>query len=125
MQKIETPVNFKDDRGEICDLLVDKNIDTITHITSVQGAVRGNHYHEKTIQYDYIISGSVECYSKAMPDGEVEMVVLKAGDLVMHPINEAHTLKALEDTAFLSITCGPRSGERYESDTIRLEQPLA
>jgi quercetin dioxygenase-like cupin family protein len=124
MKKVKTKVNFKDVRGTITDLLVGEKIDTITLITSVKGAVRANHYHKKTVQYDYIISGLVECKTKALPDGKVVTQKLKAGDLLFHPANEAHALKALEDSVFLSVTCGPRRGGKYESDTYRLEKPL-
>ena len=124
MKKIKTKVNFKDVRGSITDLLVGEKIDTITLITSVKGAVRANHYHKKTTQYDYIISGVIECKTQELPNGRVVTQKLCAGDLLFHPANEAHALRALEDSVFLSITCGPRRGGKYESDTFRLEKPL-
>ncbi len=123
-KKTKTRANFTDVRGEIRDLVVGEKIDTVTLITSKKGAIRANHYHKKTSQFDYIISGLIECRTKLMPKGRVVKHILKAGDLLYHPANEAHALLALEDSVFLSITCGPRRGGKYESDTYRLEKPL-
>jgi hypothetical protein len=43
---------------------------------------------------------------------------------VKHEPGVPHAWKALEDTDCLVFTRGPRSGEDYESDTYRLEEPL-
>jgi quercetin dioxygenase-like cupin family protein len=120
----KTKVNFKDGRGEIRDLLTKTDIDAITFITSTKGSVRGNHYHKKTVQYDYVISGKFELYTKQMPNSKITKKILKAGDIAFHPAMEAHTFVALEDSVFLSLTKGPRNGEDYEKDTIRLEKSL-
>jgi quercetin dioxygenase-like cupin family protein len=47
-----------------------------------------------------------------------------AGEVVKHPPGTPHAWRALEDTECLVFTLGPRSGEDYESDVIRLEEPL-
>lgn len=117
-----TKVNFEDDRGQIHDILTHEEIDAVTYITYAAGAVRANHYHEHSVQWDYVISGSLECYSRAGYDGSVEKVTLKPGDLVRHPIGEHHALKALEDSVTLSLTKGPRNGSDYESDVVRLTE---
>ena len=57
-------VDFEDSRGQIQDLIQDQNINAITKITFVKGAVRGNHFHKKTIQWNYLISGKVLSYIK-------------------------------------------------------------
>ena len=123
MEIQHTKPNFEDQRGEIRDLFTEE-IDAITHITFSKGAVRGNHYHEHTAQWDYALSGSLECYTRVSPDAPVQCVVLRAGDLAKHPPGEQHAFKALEDSAMLSCTKGPRRGDNYEGDTIRLAEPL-
>lgn len=115
-----TKTNFEDARGEIHDILTHEEVDAVTYITYKAGAVRANHYHERSVQWDYIISGSLECYSRDGFEGSIEKVVVKAGDLVRHPIGEHHALKALEDSVTLSLTKGPRNGENYEDDVVRL-----
>lgn len=124
MKKSKTKVNFKDHRGEIRDLLTHTPVDAVTLITCTKGAIRGNHYHKKTTQYDYILSGSFKCVSRDMKTGKTIRTTLKEGDVAMHPPFEAHTFEALESSVFLSLTKGPRNGADYENDTIRLEKPL-
>jgi quercetin dioxygenase-like cupin family protein len=46
------------------------------------------------------------------------------GELVIEPAGIPHAWKALQDTLVLVFTRGPRSGEAYESDTVRLPVPL-
>ncbi len=117
-----TKTNFEDARGEIHDILTHEEVDAVTYITYKTGAMRANHYHEHSTQWDYVISGSLECYSRDGFDGEVTKVILKAGDLVRHPAGEHHALKALEDSTTLSLTKGPRNGKDYENDVIRLTE---
>ena len=116
-----TQPNFTDARGEIRDILM-VDVDAVTYITCTKGAIRGNHYHEKTDQWDYILLGSFECYAREGFDGEVEMQVVKKGDRVSHPRGVHHAYKALEDSEMISFTKGPRRGTEYEKDVLRLEE---
>ena len=114
---------FEDERGEITDILEKEFIDSVTLISSKKGAVRGNHYHKESIQYTFVLKGSLKLFTRR-PGGEVEMVVLNPGDLVFSPALERHTLIALEDAEFLALTRGPRGGSTYELDTYRLAESL-
>ena len=49
LRKIEP--SFRDDRGDITDILVKEAIEYVTLITSNAGTVRGNHYHKQTYQW--------------------------------------------------------------------------
>jgi quercetin dioxygenase-like cupin family protein len=124
----KTKINFKDARGEIRDILTHKDVDAITYITCTKGSVRGNHYHKKTEQFDYIISGKFACYTAKVGTkgvlGKISKKVLKTGDLAYHPAKEAHAFKALEDSVFISMTKGPRKGNDFEKDTVRLIKPM-
>lgn len=124
MKIIKTKINAQDKRGIIRDILTHVNIDAITYLTSKKGAVRGNHYHKKTAQYDYILKGSCLCYTKLGERGKIKQRILKIGDLALHPPHERHALKALESLELLSLTKGPRRGSSYEKDTYRLANPL-
>ncbi|HUO50628.1 MAG TPA: cupin domain-containing protein [Candidatus Paceibacterota bacterium] len=124
MRANSTKINFRDARGVIRDIITHANVDAVTLITCAKGAVRGNHYHKKTVQYDYVLSGRMLCVSKDMKNGKKTRRVLKEGDLAFHPANEAHAFKALEKSTFLSLTKGPRKGNDFEKDTFRLEVPL-
>ena len=113
--------NHSDSRGEIRDILAGEEVDAVTYISYTPGAVRANHFHEHSVQWDYVLTGSLECYMRDGYEGEVVKVVIGPGDLVRHPIGEHHALKALEDATTLSLTKGPRRGKDYEQDVIRLE----
>ncbi len=117
-----TPAN-QDARGSISDVLAGQPFDAATIIESRRGAVRGNHYHKDTIQWTYLLSGRllVAAWREGRPIEESEV---QPGELVRHDALEAHSVKALEDSVFLVLTRGPRSGEDYESDTYRLATPL-
>ena len=55
MELIKLIVAHKDARGTITDLISDDEINAVTLITFSQGAVRANHYHERTIQWNYVL----------------------------------------------------------------------
>ena len=123
MKKIKTKISFKDKRGYIMDLLEKKEINAITLITQKKGQVRGNHYHKKTIQWNYLLSGKIMIYAKKKGQG-VKKRILKKGDLVVTVKNESHAIKALQNSEFLVFTQGPRGGKEYETDTYRLKKHL-
>ena len=123
MKKIKTKINFKDNRGIIMDLLEKKNINAITLITQNKGKVRGNHYHKKTIQWNYLLKGKILIV--AVKNGKKSKIVLnKKGDLVETSKKEFHAIKALKNTEYLVFTQGPRGGKEYENDTFRLKKPI-
>lgn len=107
---------FKDERGEIEDLF--DEIDSVTKIRTVEGAVRGNHLHKETTQWTYLVSGCLIMYH-----GDTHSV-LNPGVTEETPPGQPHAWLALEESVCLVFTKGPRSGEDYESDTYRLEKPL-
>lgn len=113
---------FRDKRGAITDILTHVAVDAVTLITCKKGSVRGNHYHKKTVQYTYVVSGRME-YLTGRP-GRVVSKTLKAGHLVVSPAGETHAFKALTDSVILSLSRGPRKGFDYEKDVFRLSPPL-
>jgi quercetin dioxygenase-like cupin family protein len=115
---------FTDRRGAITDILTHESVDAVTIITCRKGSVRGNHYHKKTIQYTYVVSGRMK-YLTSRPGRRASARVLKAGHLVVSPPGENHTFQALSDSVILSLSSGPRRGFDFEKDTFRLPKPLA
>lgn len=124
MQLWRKPVNFEDHRGTIRDILTHTPVEHITVIESKKDAVRGNHYHKETLQYDYVVSGKMKILSRKEGSDLVEVTIAEPGDLILHDHGEAHALIALKDSIFLAITQGTRGGEDYEKDTYRLAEPL-
>ena len=123
MELIDLTPAHTDARGTITDLISDDEINAVTLITFTKGAVRANHYHMRTIQWNYVISGEV-LLSTQMPGEEKVERKLTAGDFAVTRENERHALKGLSEAQVLILTKGPRAGSQYESDTFRLEEPL-
>jgi len=113
---------FEDDRGKIYDLLDDEVIMHIGLITSEKGAVRGNHYHEITKQFNYIIKGSGILKIRYLDKGNSdETIEIKKGDFISIPPRVIHTIIANEYIEFLDLNTLTRSNDGYEKDTIRVE----
>lgn len=123
MENIKVPISFEDERGKIIDLIQNETINAITIVTFKKGAVRGNHYHKETFQWNYLISGKIKLVSQ-IPDHDVVEKIMKTGDLVVTGPDERHALVGCEESELLVLTKGPRGGKEYEKDTFRLEIPL-
>jgi quercetin dioxygenase-like cupin family protein len=123
MELIPLKPAFSDTRGSITDLISDNEINAVTLITFAKGAVRANHYHERTIQWNYVISGEILLVTQ-MPGMEKTECVLRPGDFAVTREHERHALKGLADSEVLILTKGPRAGSQYEDDTFRLSEPL-
>jgi quercetin dioxygenase-like cupin family protein len=124
MKIIATQINHQDDRGSIMDLIEGANINSVTFISFKKGAVRGNHYHKQTIQWNYVIQGKIKLVAQVGDEPVEETILEKGGFAVTEPM-EKHALVGIEDSEMLVFTQGPRGGKEYESDTFRLEIPLA
>ena len=115
--------NFTDERGTITDIfhLIDMNSACL--ITNTPGAVRANHYHKQTTQFTDILSGSLDYYSKPVDSEEPANVITAGpGDFIISEPNEIHAWRTgAEGCTLIAFAQGPRGGEDYESDTIRVE----
>ena len=112
-----------DDRGSIFDVVLDDQIGAVAHITFTPGALRGDHVHAQTTQWNYIISGELE-FVIVSPDGARTDFTASPGDLVCIEPGEEHALRAMNDVSMMVFTMGPRAGKEYESDTVRLQKSL-
>ena len=124
MKIIKKKVNFQDKRGTITDIFVNDPKPHVTLIFSKKGAVRGNHYHKKSVQYTFVVSGQMTMYSQKVGSKNIEKHVLRPNNLMIHKPMEAHAMVANKDTIFLAFAEGLRGGKDYEKDTFRLEIPL-
>ena len=115
--------DFEDNRGAIRDILVKEKIDFVTIIFNKKNSVRGNHYHKKTVQYLYVLEGSVLVASK-FEGKEIEKKVLTEGDLLLNEPFEWHAIKSIEDSKLLILTRGLRGGNDYDADTFKIDEPI-
>ena len=114
------PDRYEDERGVIQDLIT-RRIDAVTEITTKAGMVRGNHTHAQTTQYTYVVSGRM-LFVAQIDSGPFESVIRGPGELVTELPGVPHAWRAIEDTTVLVFTRGPRSGDAFESDTVRLSE---
>ena len=114
---------FNDDRGEITDIFHLIDVNSACLITNTPGAIRANHYHKQTTQFTYILSGSIDYYSKPVDSKEpVNMITAGIGEFIISEPNEIHAWRTgPEGCTLIAFARGPRGGEDYENDTIRVE----
>jgi dTDP-4-dehydrorhamnose 3,5-epimerase len=123
MKKIKYKVNFKDKRGSITDMLEKVHINAVTHIITNKGNVRGNHYHKKTWQWNYVLKGKAKLVCQKR-NSKKTVTILKKDDFILLGPNEKHAFMALENFHMMVFTKGPRGGKEYENDTFRLSKKL-
>ena len=123
MEKIVPAPAFTDERGEIIDLIENEDINAVTVVTFTKGAVRGNHFHEHTTQWNYVLSGRIKLVTQA-PGRPPEETLLQAGELAVMVPGVRHAFVGVEASRLIVFTKGPRGGKEYETDTFRLETPL-
>ena len=111
---------FEDNRGKIFDLLDDEVIMHVGIITSEPGAIRGNHYHKITKQFNYIIKGKAKLNIKYVDNGTEESFEVGVGDFISIPPRVVHTFTAIDYFVMLDLNTLSRSDDGYEKDTIRV-----
>lgn len=122
---------FEDKRGIILDILAGESIDAVTYISFKNRAVRANHFHKETTQWNYVLSGKLKYCNRIIDEkmledkwSETTQEILYPGDFCVSYPWEAHAFQGIEDSELLVLTRGPRSGMNYEKDTFRLVHPL-
>ena len=121
--------NFKDKRGIIIDIFVKKPKDHCSLVTFNKGAIRGNHFHKKSIQYSFVVSGKLVMLSARVNKngdiiGKIKKEILRENNFVTHKPFHAHAFKALSKSNLLAFADGKRGGKDYEKDTFRLQTNL-
>ena len=122
---LNLPLNLeihKDNRGVICDIFYNKNINHVAAIDTEPNSVRGNHYHKETTQHILITEGELEywfCEVSKISLGS-QKIIAKKGDLVTTPPYEIHALKINIKNQFIVFSEGLRGGKDYEKDTFRV-----
>jgi dTDP-4-dehydrorhamnose 3,5-epimerase-like enzyme len=121
--------NFKDKRGRIVDIFTNQPKDHCTLVTFNKKAIRGNHFHKRSTQYDFIISGKLKMMTakvdkKGKIVGKVKKEIISQNMLIEHKPYYAHAFKALKQSKMLALVNGTRGGKDYEKDTFRLKDKL-
>ena len=117
-----------DERGEIIDIFSKEPKEHCTIVTFNKDAVRGNHYHKKSVKSAYVLNGKFKIFSVKVDNNsnfnssEIEEIDVSEGFYVTHKEFEAHTYKCISQKGRLLVfTSGIRGGEDYENDTTRVK----
>ena len=110
--------NFSDKRGYILDILYDEKFNHATIIHSNKNSIRGNHFHKKTTQITFILSGEVDYFYKLHKSKMKKFTLIKNSLLITKPY-EIHAYKFKKNTKMLILSKGLRGGKDYEKDTYR------
>lgn len=115
---------FRDERGVIQSLvsLSKPEIQSAVLIESKKGSVRANHYHKTDWHYCYVISGSIEYYSRPVGSNQdPKKTLIKTGQVFYTPAMIEHAMVFPEDTVFLTLGGDTRLPEDYEADLVRVK----
>jgi len=110
----------EDVRGRIVEVMANQDYQHVVVVSFKSGAKRGDHYHPKSTQTSYVLKGRLHVYTKPKDGGGVVALELGPGWRITHEPGEAHSFVALEDSDLLCMSAGPRGGEGFEDDTVRL-----
>ena len=121
--------NFEDRRGKIIDVFVNSPKEHCLIVTFTKGAVRGNHFHKKSTQFSFVLSGELDYYFAKVDkkSGKLKKIIkktVKKNTFNTHKPYEAHAFKSKKKSVLVAISCGIRGGSRYEKDTFRLKNKL-
>ncbi len=111
---------FVDERGEILNL-IDAPFTSAAVITSVKGAVRGNHYHKTDYHYCWLQHGGMVYFHRACGARQPpERWVITPGQMFYTPPMYEHTMYFTKDSVLLVFAKNNREMEHYEADTVRV-----
>ena len=109
-----------DPRGTILNL-VDVPLRSAAVITSVKGAIRGNHYHKTDAHYCWLQQGRMIYYQRPVGDSaRPTRVVIRAGQLFYTPPMAEHAMHFTEASVMFVLARNSRTMANYEADTIRI-----
>lgn len=122
VKKIEPA--FEDARGKILDLF-EVSVHHVGLITFAEGAVRAKHYHKQSVQYSYVLDGTIDlivCPSDRLDEREV--IEMTPGTAVSIDPGIVHVYRAKTNASILDLTTLSRADNGYEDDVVRVEMDV-
>lgn len=92
-----------DARGVLTELLNEGRWESILTGAMHSGAVIGNHYHQETLVFFFLLSGAAEVKTIHVETHERDQFRLKANEGVLLPVNESHAIAFTEYSTFLML----------------------
>jgi hypothetical protein len=90
---------FEDHRGIILDILEGESVDAITYISFKNRAIRANHYHKDTTQWNYVLSGKLKYCNKAINKDLLEDSLTNIDEETLYPGEKIEELLRKVDLA--------------------------
>lgn len=118
--KVELGEVFKDERGEIVNILA-ANINSASFITSKAGCERANHYHQNCFHFTYILEGSIEYSERDIDGNNIETFIFNAGEMFFSAPYKVHRMKFLTDCKMITFNKSVKNHENYENDVVRVK----
>lgn len=114
-----------DPRGTILNL-IDVPLSSAAVITSVKGAIRGNHYHKTDAHYCWLQKGRMIYYQRPVGDSaHPTRMVIHAGQLFYTPPMHEHAMYFTQASVMFVLARNSRTMANYEADTIRIPSIVA
>jgi len=122
---IPQPQPFVDERGAIQNL-VEVPFGSALVITSVKGAVRGNHYHKTDYHYAWLQRGGLIYYHRPVGDtAPPKRWVITPGQIFYTPPMYEHAMHFTEDAVLIVFARNTRQMANYEEDVVRIPPLVA
>jgi len=102
MEKILPTLVHRDSRGTIENISVGQ-WQEVNRFSSAKGYERGGHYHKKTLELIFVLSGEVELRWENTRTGDTGTIVLGQGEGAKIMPYERHWAKIVEDTEWISM----------------------
>jgi len=111
---------FVDERGEIRNL-IDAPFTSAAVIRSVQGAVRGNHFHKTGYHYCWLQSGGMRYLHRLVGSTNPPASwVIEPGQMFYTPRMYEHAMYFTADSVLFVFARNNRETANYEADTVRV-----
>ena len=121
--RVRVPIrkSFVDSRGEIKNL-IDASFTSAAVITSIRGAIRGNHYHKNDYHYCWLQSGEMVYFHRPVGSGKKPgRWVIKPGQMFYTPPHYEHAMVFTKKSVLFVLARNSRKMANYEADTVRIE----
>lgn len=99
---IKPDFQFSDERGSLTQL-VHQGWNQVNYITSVAGALRGNHYHKENQEAFFVASGEFDLKLEDIYTHEKAQYTLHAGDFFIIYPHVLHSFLYKKDTVMISL----------------------
>jgi len=100
---------FEDERGIFKEIIRGEGWEELNFAVRYKGVNSGNHYHKKTLELFYVISGKGNVKIKNINTGEEKIYQFSKNDIFIVEPYEMHNLDYEEDTTFAILLSIPHN----------------